>query len=790
MSIREGDLSPLTIKRPTPKLYKQKAVAKHYKSIQEQTSGLKQILKRDTRILALTTTEDGIFRNTEAETYLLNNHATFLNIASREYADAAAERYATKNLASVVRWRSIFYRWNQIKDIPIEDRMANPFQHGNVCEDPERIKTFMDKGGNASENICPNCPVYTACQERGYLSQPQAMQSAYAQISPVNKLFFQPRHVHLIQHLFEDVDEERICIIDEHRSTIKDLFFQCVLTKTVLEEWIANWKGCALGNFAVAILNALETQVAPLSNPIRQVRVAVETFKQYEDQIIEQMCYINVRGSVLARKTVDTESGKVLSNFAIVFDNIDAQKRATAYIPLDADAKDRLHDIGLPTISPPAHTTNEDISIPMQMTEAVRLGVLDVRTLENIELFPTVCSDPEWTYWHQLTHFFEHYPRDTDAPMQLSDRLLSFWLPPRLHPNIKRLLIISPFLSKEQLRRAFPSEDMDVVRVEPTTWMPENRVFQIRSSSSTLNEVLNNNSPTSRVELSKIGERYIRGIRAEIERDVSRRHAIFANYQIVKKLSDMTEMPHVRFIQSFKSLFYEDIDLDAVQVLWIVGTPKWRQRDIWQQAQMLFGNDEKPLKYDEEVWVDHDNADERIQEVYHQNISGLLTLIVGRVGMNRCSGKTVVMLNNFYLPDISDRPETLLFDWEDFEVAGRLDKLEETIRTRERFEAERENLNADTPRKEVERVLGCSSRQANRVLNKLRGGNIPRVSYREQILFLLSSGPEKTTASLVAAIDSSPQAIGNELKRLLDEGKIVRVRRGVYSLPQDNHQTR
>ena len=782
--IRKGDLSPLTIKRPTPKLYKQQTVSKHYKSIQEQTSVLKEVLTRDTRILALITTEDGIFRNTEAETHLLNNRATFLNIASRVYADAAAERYATKNLSSVARWRSIFYRWDQVKDIPIEDRMANPFQHGNVCEDTERIMAFMNKGGNPRESICPNCPVYTACQERGYLSQPQAMKSANAQISPVSKLFFEPRHAHLIQHILENVDEERICIIDEHRSKIADLFFECVLTKEVLEQWIATWKGYALGNFAVAIMNALETQVVPSRNPIRQVRSAVEAFKQYEDQIIEQMCYINVQGRVVAHKTVDPDTGSELSRLAIAIKNIDGQNASTAYIPLDADAKDRLHAIGLPTISPQDYTTNEDISIPMQMTEAVRIGVLDVRTIESIALFPTVCSDPEWTYWHQLTRFFEHYPRDADAPMRWNDRFLKFWLPPRLHPGIKRLLIISPFLTEGQLRRAFPSEDMDVIRVEPTTWLPDNRVFQIRSSSRTLNEIINNNSHTNRVELSKIGERYIRGIRAEIERDLSIRHAIFANYQTVDKLLDMTEMSNVRFIRSFKSLFYNDIDIDSVQVFWIVGTPKWREGTIWQQAQMLFGNDVKPLEYGEDMWVD-DSEDERIQEVYHQNISGLLTLIVGRVGMNRCSGKTVVLLNSFDLPDITDRPETLLFDWEDFEIAGGLDKLEETIRIRERFEAERENLNAGTPRKEVERVLGCSTRQANRVLNKLRGGNIPRVSFREQILFLLSSGPEKTTASLVAAIDSSPQAIGNELKRLLDAGEIVRVRRGVYTLPQD-----
>ena len=69
------------------------------------------------------------------------------------------------------------------------------------------------------------------------------------------------------------------------------------------------------------------------------------------------------------------------------------------------------------------------------------------------------------------------------------------------------------------------------------------------------------------------------------------------------------------------------------------------------------------------------------------------------------------------------------------------------------------------------------------MLQKLRGGNIQRISIREQILFLLATG-EKKTSLLVEAIDSSAQGIGNELKKLLDEGEIVRVRRGVYKLPE------
>ena len=140
-----------------------------------------------------------------------------------------------------------------------------------------------------------------------------------------------------------------------------------------------------------------------------------------------------------------------------------------------------------------------------------------------------------------------------------------------------------------------------------------------------------------------------------------------------------------------------------------------------------------------------------------------------------------MLLSGLPLPDITYRPETALFDWEDLEIAGGLAELPERIVTRERFEQEREKLTADSSRQEVERVLGCSTRQANRVLNKLRGGNIPRIPIRQQVLTLLNNG-EKEAKEIIAAIKAHPEAIHHVLARLISEKVIVRIRRGLYAL--------
>ena len=58
---------------------------------------------------------------------------------------------------------------------------------------------------------------------------------------------------------------------------------------------------------------------------------------------------------------------------------------------------------------------------------------------QDTEESPTVYSDPNWTFWHQLKRFFAHYTRDADAPIRWDGEGMHFWVPPVLHPSIKRL---------------------------------------------------------------------------------------------------------------------------------------------------------------------------------------------------------------------------------------------------------------------------------------------------------------------------------------------------------------
>ena len=775
LAVRDGTLSPLAVKRPPTALRKSEYMPERYQTSENNPVQIQNIFDRTDRVLGFVTkTDSGTY---EAASYVLDGGATCLNVPAVNLAEKAEEHYQNRNLSSFIRWKTRMHQWEQAKKIPVDVRMATPFQHGNVCEDPERCEALEKKGGNPTEGICPQCPVYTECQQRGYLSQPTALKRTKAQILAIPELFFNPQYAELVEEIFEQVDEtQRLGIIG--RIQAHKLFVECKLQRKLLEEWITHWQGSALGNFAKALQHAVEIADIPHADAVKRIRTVIRSFEWQEEALVRQMCQVSIRGRVVERNIVDPETGELLARFAVEFEN-----GVTAYIPLEDNMADRLKANGMPFFRLSGFAINEDIKILMPMAQAIRLGILNTETVESIQEFPTVCLDPNWTYWHQLKRFFAHYSRDADAPIRWDDNVLRFWVPPILHPNVKRLLLMSLTPSERYIRRAFPHEKIEVHRSEPTSWIPGNQVFQIRTGIYPQQTILGYNNNADVIGISKTGRRFLAGIRAEVERDPNVKHAIITYKSVVSRLDDIAEKENVSFVTDFNNVKGRSAAFRKTQVIWIIGTPRWLPNLVWRRAQILFGNDEEPLSYEEEIETGR-CKDERIREVYEQGVVRVLTRTLQRTGLDRWPDKTVVLISSLPLPDITDRPETLLFDWEDFEIAGGLHRLPEMIATRERFEAEREKLTAESSREEVERVLGCSSRQANRVLRGFRGGAPLRVPFREQILSLLADG-EKRTAELVAAIEGHPKAVKNELKRLVDTGEIVRVRWGIYTLPPE-----
>ncbi len=453
----------------------------------------------------------------------------------------------------------------------------------------------------------------------------------------------------------------QLCAVNEAGTRLQ--FLEVSISKDVLDAWDIQYQGSTLGNFAKALLNALENK--------RHV-----------------------------------EDGKVVTRVHTVMEAFEGQ---------------------------------EEILVQQMDTENVNQ-----------------------TLWHQLKRSFQYYQRDADAPMVWDRGVLRFWIP-----------------SGSDAEKPFPDE---VKNSKSAPWLPGNRVFQIRTGIYSTHEILNYDDSWDDLGLSNIAHRFFSGIRAEIERDPNVKHVLICDQQAAEQMPDLTSMENVRSLSHIKRAVHAEAlgsEFELADVIWIIGAPYWAPHLMWKQAQILFGDDAEPLCYDVE-FNPYRYEDERIQALCEQNIVGILTQIIRHAGLDLAQNKTVVLLTGMQLPGITDRPETLLFDWEDFEIADRLDKLAETIITRQRFEEERANLTAESGREKIEEILGVSKSQANRILTKLRGGKRPTMY--EQIHALLESG-EKKTADFVTAIERHPNAIKNELKRLVDTGEIVKVRRAVYTLP-------
>ena len=727
LAVQRGELSPIGIKRPRPLLEKVKPTT----VLEERYHA-----ENETRILGIITGSMSTEKKHELETTFLDTTPIWINASTSHDAEETEQYYEGQGI-SVGHWKPRNHRWEQAKWIPIAERMQNPFARGNVCEDAERCDALEQKGGDPNKNICLSCPVYAACQMRGYLSQFETFKEKQVIVSEIPNLFLDRRYAAFVNAL---VIPDRVCIINDSESQLAKLFSQYHLPSEILESWLINWSGTALGQFAKTVLNAIRITNSQHGDIAKRIRTVVQAFERLENSIVQQMCQVNYRDKDENRIAIDTD-------------------------------------------------------------RAIQLEILDISTSENIEKLPNVYRDPEWTLWDQLKAFFAYYTRDMDAPMFVDNGTLRFWLPPRIHQEIQDLVFISPAFSEDCFKEVFSEETVSVKRVElQETPLSGNKSFQLRSAPHTFHAIANYEINWDVFSLSEVANRFFTGIYQETERHPDRNHVIISSTSakiMLKNLLDniinyhdlIKDTPaHSEELQTaFETadVYYDRIKglqsiFEAADIVWIVGTPYWHPKFVWEQAKILFGNQAEPLNYNLTM-NPYQFEDERIQELYEQNAIGALTQMIGIAGFSEASGKTLVLNTALRIPSVTDAPETELFDWEDFEIAGGLDKLSETIRIREGYEAEYASMDASWNRKRVEYLLGVSKAQANRILMRLRGGKLERTPFHVQIFDMLSDG-EKTTSELLEAIQGNPGSIKNELTHLVETGEIVRVRRGVYAL--------
>ena len=175
--------------------------------------------------------------------------------------------------------------------------------------------------------------------------------------------------------------------------------------------------------------------------------------------------------------------------------------------------------------------------------------------------------------------------------------------------------------------------------------------------------------------------------------------------------------------------------------------------------------------------------DERLQKISDQYARHALIGMLTYSGL-KDSCKTIVLNTALRVPGITDALKTTLFDWEDFEIAGGLDKLPETIARREAFEAEAAKIDGTWLPYPMMQVLGIDRNEANRILREEHGRK-GSVTIREEILALIKAGKTKLQDIVDAIPDRHLSAVQNEVEQMQNEGVIVRSVWGTYRLSKD-----
>ena len=304
------------------------------------------------------------------------------------------------------------------------------------------------------------------------------------------------------------------------------------------------------------------------------------------------------------------------------------------------------------------------------------------RSLDTIDKLPRLETE-DWNLLIQLELFFERYPRDADMPMFYPDGTLTFMLPPLPMKTRARMGFKSATLNETFFRRVMDNRekqhgDVGFHDTGLTEWHPEARVYQLRTNR---NPRATAYTPKGeRVDgqlLSPTGEFYWQLVADDLKKD----NRGLITYKALLEASSFDEGVKTA---NFGGLVGLDTHFKDVEVLHILFSPELPLTAVEYKAKMLFGNDTEPLSFKRDE--DGHYIDTRLQACYEDGVISELLQAIGR-GRLVSRAVTVVIWCSHFLPGVTDREQTLLFDELDWhEADGDIDKLAEVVKAREAAE--------------------------------------------------------------------------------------------------------
>ena len=689
--IRRGEASPLELKRAKPNAYSGKKITE-FGDYAENAQKIREAFDNDARVV-LVISETGAGKNYQMEEFVLSGGKITKTTPTKELGLADEDRFVNRQIIGQF-WRTRFWKWDEQCKRSQEDLLVYPFINGAMCIDAERCEWLNNRGGNPRHSICPNCEVFETCKREGYLSQISVLQVSDAQVLAIPDLFLNPDMQSFAKTLLEPVevfvpggddDEDnavkvhRVGVTDEAKAY--DLFQECRLLKSQLEAWRDMWGNRPLGEFAKTMLEILEVE-----RKDKRTRVLRFYINDLHEELIEDIS--NQMKHILAWGDVVDEGFEDLAVISMKFND-----RATVPIAKDWDAYKEMWERDIPCLKPFEYKQHDAVEITIE--QAIRFGIYFIDSFENIEEIPKV--ERSFTPIKQLQRLLEHYPHNENVPMYYDGWALVFAVPPVLHPHLNRFVAMSATLNPEHAKRAFPDiEKIAVVQTPPTKLKDGARIYQIRTGAYPRSSLINFDKEGKNYKAIDMKPR-CKQFFDYIERQISTanyNHAVITFKKICEWVASdwMDTYGALKFFDHFDNMEGLSDVFDDVDVLWIVGTPELRIDVIMHRARIIYGTDEKPMypqRSDDRMFFD-----DRVQSVYESLVVAKLQQAVGRLRLN-LHPKRVFIFSNVFIPSVSDRKETVAFDFEDCEVSSSIDDLDEVILVREEAEKNSDSIDDD-----------------------------------------------------------------------------------------------
>ena len=712
-AVREGLILPLELRSAAPPLPKERG-ERVLQTLEDNAREIAKAFEQSARAVGLRAgTGEG--KTEQAVSFAVNGGSVAMSLNTTPLAEQVYDRFDRAETQAFL-WRSRWYGYsekNSVSLTPIRERIRE-FERGDLlCIKPHLCKNAQDKGIPAPVAVCSKCEVHEKCRSDGYLSQTPLAQKTQVLCIAQPKLFLDPLHRGFFRELSKGQPSDRVCVIDEAKA--HELFIECSLSKAVLQQWVRDWSGESLGDFAEQVLTMLEVKkCSPYA-----IAELVNGFSDKEIQVLsKQASRYRVKYKRIGRGATDKDTGQVLARHSVQFAG-----GVSAYVSIDFDAYEALQDKGLPVLQPTEVSDNGFMTLTP--AQAFGLGVYNLADLDGITFLPRLYEQSNWTPFQQLKVFVERYQREVDAPIWYDNGVLHWVIPPVVHSRVKHLVCMNATLQREGFERAFDSVPTAFIQTPPTPFKPESKGFQARTGKyprgTLLDSVRNENGKYEYVGLSKSGKRYLELIENEVARDKSVRHVLITFDFIVKEYGkQLTETHKNLSVLSFHKM--EGLDFtESGMVFWIFGCPEVSEDIIGRRAKILYGNDDKPLNYERDK-ERGEYVDPRVQLCWLSEVVARLQQAVGRARLNRLAN-TVIVFSNVLIPDFTGR--AVGFVPEDLEVAGGLDNLETVALARLEAEQNAPQQEKKTARKKEQEARDLKAAQKETALALYDAGVSP-----------------------------------------------------------------